>query len=77
MLVKNNMSLLEKRREGLESRRGGDHDIPFRFTRPCSMPQVNAWMKLLAWVQDGPFKPLLEVWTLLPIFLYQAPGNSS
>jgi hypothetical protein len=23
------------------------------------MPQVNAWMKLLAQVQDGPFKPYI------------------
>jgi len=59
LLVKNNMSLLEKWREGLESGRGGDHDITFRFTRSSSMPQVNAWMKLLARVQDGPFKPYI------------------
>ena len=59
MLVKNNMSLLEKRREGLESGIGGDHDIPYRFTRPSSMPQVNAWMKLLARVQDGTSQPYI------------------
>ena len=59
MLVKNNMSLPEKRGEGLESGRGGDHDISFRFTRPSSLPQVSAWMNLLARVQDGPFKPYI------------------
>lgn len=51
------MSLLEKRREELESGRGGDHDIPYRFTRPSSMPPVLAWMKLPARVQDGTFQP--------------------
>jgi hypothetical protein len=50
-------SPLEKRREELEPGVGGDHDIPYRFTRPSSMPQVLTWMKLLARVQDGTFQP--------------------
>jgi len=49
------MSPLEQRREELERGEGGDHDIPYRFTMPSSMPQVLAWMKLLVRVQDGNF----------------------
>ncbi|HKF35354.1 MAG TPA: hypothetical protein VKB35_00510 [Ktedonobacteraceae bacterium] len=51
------MSPLEQRREELEHGVGGDHDIPYRFTGPSSMPQVLAWMKLLARVQDGTYQP--------------------
>ena len=51
------MSPLEKRREELERGGGGDHDIPYRFTLPASMPQVLAWMKLLVRVQDGTLQP--------------------
>jgi hypothetical protein len=51
------MSPLEKRREELEPGIGGDHDIPYRFTRPSSIPQVLAWMKLLVRVQDGTLQP--------------------
>ena len=51
------MSPMEKRRQELESGEGGDHDIPYRFTRPSSMQQVFAWMKLLVRVQDGTFQP--------------------
>jgi len=51
------MSLLDKRREELERGAGGDHDLPYRFTLPTSMPQVLAWVKLLARVQQGDFQP--------------------
>ncbi len=44
-------SPLDKRREELERGAGGDHDLPYRFTLPTSMPQVLAWVKLLARVQ--------------------------
>jgi len=44
---------LEKRREELERGAGGDYDIPYRFTLPTSIPQVLAWMRLLAKVQGG------------------------
>jgi hypothetical protein len=47
------MSPLEKRREELERGTGGDHDLPYRFTLPTSTPQVLAWLKLLARVQQG------------------------
>jgi hypothetical protein len=51
------MSLLDKRREELERGAGGDHDLPYRFTLPTSLPQVLAWVKLLARVQQGDFQP--------------------
>jgi hypothetical protein len=50
-------SLLEKRRRELEFGRGGDHDIPYRFTLPNSIPHILAWMKLLAKVQHGELQP--------------------
>ena len=50
------MSPLERRREELEYGEGGDHDIPYRFTLPDSMPQVLAWMRLRVRVQDDAFQ---------------------
>jgi len=47
------VSPLEKRREEIERGAGGDHDLPYQFTLPTSMPQVLAWVKLLARVQQG------------------------
>ena len=46
-------SPLDKRREELERGAGGDHDLPYRFTLPTSMPQVLAWLKLQVRVQQG------------------------
>ncbi len=51
------MSLLERRRGELERGTGGDHDSPYTLTLPASMPQVLAWMKLLARVQNGALQP--------------------
>ena len=34
----------ERRRLELESGAGGDHDLPYWFTGPSSMPQALAWM---------------------------------
>ena len=48
---------LEKRRDELERGAGGDHDLPYRFTLPTSMPQVLAWVKLLVRVQQGDLQP--------------------
>ena len=50
-------SVLERRREELESGPGGDHDLPHRFSLPLSVPQVLAWMTLLARVQRGELYP--------------------
>ena len=46
-------SLLDKRREDLERGAGGDHDLPYQFTRPSSLPQILAWVKLLSRVYLG------------------------
>jgi hypothetical protein len=32
---------------------GGDHDVPYSFAFPPSMPQVLAWMRLLTSVHRG------------------------
>ncbi len=50
-------SALERRREALESGPGGDHDLPHTFSLPLSLPQVLAWMTLLARVQRGELHP--------------------
>jgi len=52
-----NMSFLDMRR--LESELGtpGDHDTPYRFTLPTSMPQALAWTKLLVKIQAGELEP--------------------
>jgi len=54
-------SPLDKRREELESGAGGDHDLPYRFTLPTSLPQVLAWVKLLARVQSGDLQPEVAI----------------
>jgi hypothetical protein len=56
-LERKDMSSLEKRREELESGPGGDHDLPFRFSLPSSLPQVFAWMTLLVRVHRGELQP--------------------
>ncbi len=50
-------SALERRREALESGPGGDHDLPYTFSLPRSLPQVLAWMSLLVRVQRGELHP--------------------
>ncbi len=51
------MSFLDMRR--LESELGtpGDHDTPYTFTLPTSMPQALAWTKLLVKVHAGELDP--------------------
>ena len=51
------MSALERRREELESGPGGDHDLPYSFSLPISLPQTLAWMTLLARVHCGELHP--------------------
>ncbi len=51
------MSALERRREELESGHGSDHDIPYSFSLPLSLPQVLAWTTLLVMVQQGELHP--------------------
>jgi hypothetical protein len=56
-LDRGGLSALERRRLELESGAGGDHDLPYWFTGPSSLPQALAWMKLLVRVQDGEWHP--------------------
>jgi hypothetical protein len=51
------LSALERKRLELESGAGGDHDLPYRFTGPSSLPQAIAWMMLLVRAQDGEWHP--------------------
>ena len=51
------VSPLEQRREALERGAGGDHDLPYQFTLPTSIPQVLGWVKLLARVELRDFQP--------------------
>ena len=51
------ISALERRREELESGSGGDHDVPYRFSLPLALPQVLAWMTLMARVHRGEVQP--------------------
>lgn len=46
-------SPLEWRRLEYERGAGGDHDVPYHFALPPSMPQVFAWVSLLGKVQRG------------------------
>jgi len=47
------MSVLDMKRLAIELGPGGDHDVPYIFVLPFSIPQVRAWMRLLARVQRG------------------------
>jgi hypothetical protein len=51
------ISIFERRREELESGSGGDHDLPYSFSLPHSVPQVLTWMTLMARVQRGEVQP--------------------
>lgn len=53
---KSNNSLDMKRLE-LEIGSTGDHDLPYEFTLPSSMPQALAWAELLAKVYQGELEP--------------------
>src|SRR5215470_14855175 len=46
-------SSLERRRLEQELGTGGDHDVPYIFALPLSMPQVLAWMRLMGRIQRG------------------------
>src|ERR1051326_3523757 len=52
-LDKWNGSVLERKRAEIESGAGGDHDLPYTFSLPPTMPQTLAWTRLLVKVQRG------------------------
>ena len=51
------ISSLERRREALESGPGGDHDLPYNFSLPLSLPPVLAWTTLLVRIHRGELQP--------------------
>ena len=53
----NCLSFLDKKRLEIELGPGGDHDVPYSFALPASLPQVLAWMRLLAKVHRGELEP--------------------
>jgi hypothetical protein len=53
----NYLSLSDKKRLELEFGPSGNHDVSYSFALPASMPQVLAWMKLLAKVHRGELQP--------------------
>jgi len=50
-------SILESRRLELERGAGGNHDSPYTFALPLSMPQTLAWVELWVKVQQGALEP--------------------
>jgi len=50
-------SPLDMRRLELELGTIGDHDIPYTFALPASMPQTLAWTNLLVKVYAGKLEP--------------------
>ena len=51
------MNALENQRVAIESGMGGDHDTPYRFAFPSSMPQVITWFRLMKRIQCGELQP--------------------
>src|SRR5258706_3061512 len=51
------ISVLDIRRLEVEPGTPGDHDTPYRFSLPVSMPQKLAWLRLMLRVQSGELKP--------------------
>ena len=56
-LGERSMSSLERKRLEQELGAGGDHDVPYHFALPLSMPQVRAWVRLMGRVQRGELQP--------------------
>lgn len=50
-------SFLERRGLEQEHGPGGDHDLPYHFALPLSLPQVLAWTSLMGRVQRGELEP--------------------
>jgi hypothetical protein len=56
-LGEKSMNSLERRRLEQELGTGGDHDVPYHFALPLSMPQVLTWMRLVGRIQRGELEP--------------------
>src|SRR5258706_6380903 len=51
------INVLDIRRLEVEPGIPGDHDMPYKFSLPTSMPQTLAWLKLMMKVQSGELEP--------------------
>jgi hypothetical protein len=51
------INTLEVTKLELELNDGGDHDIPYEFTLPASLPQLLAWTRLMHKVRNGELEP--------------------
>jgi hypothetical protein len=51
------ISVLDRRRLEIEMGAGGDHDLPYTFALPLSLPQTLAWIRLMAKVQCAELDP--------------------
>jgi hypothetical protein len=51
------ISILDRKRLEREMGTGGDHDEPYTFTLPLSLPQTLAWIRLMSRVQRGELEP--------------------
>jgi hypothetical protein len=56
-LACDDVNFLERQRLERECGPGGDHDTPYCFSLPISMPQLLAWICLQARVQAGELEP--------------------
>ena len=48
---------LERRLGAVELNGSADHDVPYHFALPLSLPQVLAWLRLMGRVQRGEIEP--------------------
>lgn len=48
---------LERKRLANERGPGADHDLPYTFALPTSLPQILAWIRLSAKVRSGELEP--------------------
>jgi hypothetical protein len=56
-VYENRISELDRGRLEKEMGAGSDHDQPYTFALPLSLPQTLAWIKLMARVQHGELEP--------------------
>jgi hypothetical protein len=56
-VVEKRISVLDRRRLEIEMGAGGDHDLPYTFALPLSLPQKLAWIRLMARVQRAELEP--------------------
>jgi hypothetical protein len=56
-LYEQGMSSIERQRVAIESGVGGDHNTPYKFAFPSSVPQIITWLHLVKRFQCGDLQP--------------------